>query len=87
MPIGQLKIYNMEKINRLFLPINFILKRFNYLLHYQRMYSIDINFISKIDNEYISIIKTSKIDNTNYYNIVKEYIIWKKNYGLSNCKK
>ena len=77
----------MKKINRLFIPINFILKRFNYLLHYQKIYSIDIMYNSSIDCEYISINKIAKIDDSNYYYIIKDNIIWKKNYGVSNCKK
>ena len=74
----------MEKhyrINYLFIPINFILKRFNYIISFSFLYWFDDkNFTSKINSSKLSI---KKLENSKgiYRKIIKEYIIYKKYYA------
>ena len=73
------------KINYLFIPINFILKRFNYLIvhNWQYFFNKD-NFTSNIYGEKISLYKIKPTANEKYSKVIKEYIIYKKIYGNNN---
>lgn len=88
MQIGRLKIYDIDyKIDLIFTPINFILKRFNYIISFSFQYWFDKeNFTSNIYSGKLSI---KKLENSKeiYRKILKEYIIYKKIYGVFNSKK
>ena len=74
----------MEKINYLFVPINFILKRFNYIISFNFQYWFDDkNFTSNVYSGKLSIKKLEK-NKEIYRKILKEYIIYQKFYGLPN---
>jgi hypothetical protein len=87
MQIGRLKIYDIDyKINFIFIPINFILKRFNYIISFSFQYWFDKKNLTS--NIYSGKLSIKKLENNKeiYRKILKEYIIYKKTYGLSNCK-
>ena len=85
MQIGRLKIYDIDyKINLIFIPINFILKRFNYIISFSFQYLFDKkNLTSNIYSVKLSI---KKLENSQkiYRKILKEYIIYQKFYGILN---
>ena len=85
MQIGRLKIYDIDyKINLIFIPINFILKRFNYIISFSFQYLFDKkNLTSNIYSVKLSI---KKLENSQkiYRKILKEYIIYQKFYGIPN---
>ena len=72
----------LRVINTFFIPVNLILKKFNYLLIYDYMNNIDPKtFETKLQSEYISIIKFAKIPNEKKYcKILKEYKILEFKY-------
>jgi hypothetical protein len=85
MQIGRLKIYDIDyKINLIFTPINFILKRFNYIISFSFKYWFDKeNFTSNIYSGKLSIKKLEDSKGI-YRKILMEYIIYQKIYGISN---
>jgi hypothetical protein len=68
----------MEKINYLFIPINFILKKFNYLFMYKEQAHFNIKTF-EVDYKNISfeLLKIEKIDNK-FCKIIKKTILWQK---------
>jgi hypothetical protein len=73
------------RINYLFIPINFILKRFNYIISFSFKYWFDDkDFTTNIYRSVLSIKKLEKIPNQNFYKIIKEYIIYQKYYERHN---
>ena len=73
------------KINYYFIPINFILIRFNYIISFSFQYWFDKkDFTSNVYSGKLSIKKIKKIPNEKYSKILKEYIIYKKYYGNNN---
>jgi hypothetical protein len=77
----------MEKhyrINYLFVPINFILKRFNYIISFSFIYWFDKKDFSS--NIYRGKLSIKKLENSKgiYRKILKEYIIYQKYYGNNN---
>lgn len=69
------------KINWLFVPLNFILKRFNYIISFNFTYVFDSKkFESNIYKSCFSLKKIQKTDSKIFYRIIKEYVIWEKYY-------
>jgi hypothetical protein len=88
MQIGRLKIYDIDyKINLIFTPINFILKRFNYIISFSFQYWFDKKNLTS--NIYSGKLSIKKLENSKeiYRKILKEYIIYQKIYGTFNSKK
>ena len=68
----------MEKINYLFIPINFILKRFNYLFVYREEFYFDVKtFTPDYKNIYFALLKIEKINNK-FCRTIKKRILWQK---------
>jgi hypothetical protein len=66
------------RINYLFIPVNFILIRFNYIISFSFQYLFDEKEFK--NNIYKSTLSLKKIENdgnkTKYCKIIKEYIIY-----------
>lgn len=68
----------MEKINYLFIPINFILKRFNYLLLFREIFVFDSETFKKgYKNITLELLKIEKID-SKFCKTIKKRILWQK---------
>lgn len=68
----------MEKINYLFIPINFILKRFNYLLLLREIFVFDSETFKKdYKNITLELLKIEKID-SKFCKTIKKRILWQK---------
>lgn len=68
----------MEKINYLFIPINFILKRFNYLFVYREEFHFnEKTFKPDYKNIYFALLKIEKI-NSKFCRTIKKIILWRK---------
>jgi hypothetical protein len=68
----------MENFNYLFVPINFILKRFNYLLLFRERFYFNEKTFKKVDEGYaLELLKIEKIDDK-FFRIIKKTILWKK---------
>ena len=68
----------MEKINYLFIPINFILKRFNYLLLFREIIVFDSETFKKgYKNITLELLKIEKID-SKFCKTIKKRILWQK---------
>jgi len=68
----------MEKINYLFIPINFILKRFNYLLLFREIFVFDSETFEKDYKDItLELLKIEKINNK-FCKTIKKRILWQK---------
>jgi hypothetical protein len=68
----------MEKINYLFIPINFILKRFNYLLLFREIFVFDSETFKKDYKDFtLELLKIEKINNK-FCKTIKKRILWQK---------
>lgn len=68
----------MENFNYLFVPINFILKRFNYLLLFrERFYFNEKTFKAVYEGYALELLKIEKIDDK-FFRTIKKIILWQK---------
>jgi hypothetical protein len=66
----------MENFNYLFIPINFILKRFNYLLLFrEKFYFNEKTFKTVYEGFTLELLKIKKIDDK-FFKTIKKRILW-----------